>query len=149
MDSAGHLQKAINYPLDYFLVSNKEQMQLLDSFVSELAEYSRIKPTRLSISDYWQQGPPPEANGGSVEEYPKDVIIHTYYRDFYRSTSDFRACYHKKHRKSPYINGFVRWRWSLGKPVTDIQYAEGITRLGVYKKWFLKEIMKSAEQFAL
>lgn len=148
VDSAGHIPKAIIYPLDYFPVSTSEQMQLLDAFVAQMAEYTGVTPTRLSISDYWQQNPPREAGGESVEEYLKDVIIHTYYRDFYRSTSEFRARYHEKHHKSPYVNEFIRWRWSLGKPVTDTQCDEGIMRLDVYRNWLLNEVMKPTEQFA-
>ncbi|KAI9733664.1 MAG: hypothetical protein M1834_003266 [Cirrosporium novae-zelandiae] len=132
---------SIIYPLDYLPVGNPHQMKLIDSFVNDLESYLGTDAVKVSIASLWDKSPPSEAQGQPVRDYLQDVVIHTYYRDFYHSTDDFRVSYWKKHQKKPYVNSFVHWRWTLGEQVTDLQYKEGMHRLEVYKRWFLDNVM--------
>ncbi|KAI9794811.1 MAG: hypothetical protein M1816_002939 [Peltula sp. TS41687] len=137
------------YPLDYFPVANPEQQSQTDSFIRDLETFLDVKASRLSISETWDRTTPSEAKGQSVQDYLQDVIVQTYYHDFYHSTDEFRAQCWSKYRKEPYVNSFVKWRWGLGKQVTKVQHEEGMHRLTVYKTWFLSNIMATESKDTL
>ena len=118
---------------------------MVKSFVSDLEKFLNVQKTEISISALWNQKSPSKADGQSVREFLEKVAVETYYHDFYHSTDGFRAKYHEKYCKEPYVTPFNRWRWNLGKQVTSSQHHEGMSRLAVYKDWFLNEIMRLTE----
>lgn len=56
-------------------------MELIDIFVDDMATHLGARITKLSIREAWQEAPPDGASS-DIEEYPKDVIVHTYYYSF-------------------------------------------------------------------
>ena len=147
--SVGHtaLPAAIYFPEDYFPVQNQDQMSMVESFVLDLEKFLNIRKTKISISALWNKKPPFQLkpNSQSVQEFLGKVAVETYYHDFYHSTDSFRAKYHERYHKEPYVTPFNHWRWNLGKQVTSSQHHEGMSRLTIYKEWFLNEVMRSTE----
>jgi Asp-tRNA(Asn)/Glu-tRNA(Gln) amidotransferase A subunit family amidase len=130
------------YPLGYFPGESQEQMQHIDPFVKDLEAFLDIQVFRLSISETWRRITPHEAGGQHLHEYLNYVVVYIYYHDFDGSTNEFRSRYYTKHGEMLYVNSFVKWRWNLGKQVTDTEYEVGMHRLKVYKNWFLKTVME-------
>ena len=136
---------AIIYPLDFFPVQNIMQMDIVDLFISDLERYLGVVIIKVSITSMWDQDPPLEGKGQSVEDYLKDTVINSYYRDFYNSTDKFRATYRDKHHKEPFVTPFNHWRWEIGEQVSEAHYKDSMHRLSVYKQWFLKAVMQDDE----
>ena len=136
---------AIIYPLDYFPVQNTMQMEIVDRFVSDLERYLGVVIFKVSIASLWDKDPPLEGKGQSVEDYLRDTVINSYYREFYDNTEKFRAMYRGKHHKEPFVTPFNRWRLEIGEQVSEAQYEDGKHRLLVYKQWFLKAVMQEGE----
>ena len=135
----------ILYPTDYFPVQNLDQMKIIQSFALDLEKFLNVRVSEVSISAMWSEKPPEEAGDQSVQQFLKETAVHTLFHDSYHSMSGFRTRYFDKHFKEPKITPFSRWRWQIGKQVTSAQYEEGIRRLAIYKEWFLKTVMRSAE----
>ena len=140
---------SILYPEDYLPKDNKEHLQHLDSFVDSLNASAISTVKKFSISQKWQDSCPKSCKGQDLKEYLSDVIVQTFYHDFYHSQILFRDKYFEKYQKEPYVNSFVKWRWNLGRNVTQEQHQEGLHRLEVYKSWFLKEVMGGLENNAI
>jgi Asp-tRNA(Asn)/Glu-tRNA(Gln) amidotransferase A subunit family amidase len=132
-----------------FVVENREQREIIDAFVGDLEQSLSVKAARVSISELWRRTAPSEATDQDLNAYLKDVIIQTYYRGFYKSSSDFRQRYLRMFGKQPYVNNFVRWRWNLGREVDDAQHKEGMRRIAAYRTWLLEEIFRPEEQMPI
>jgi hypothetical protein len=66
---------SIIFPSDFWPVSNKAQMDLVDRFVEDLESSHGVKKTQLLIKDLWKETAPSEADNGDVEHYLKDVSM--------------------------------------------------------------------------
>lgn len=131
----------IIYPLDYLPTPVSGQMAIIDSFVDDLATHLNISITKLYIRKSWEDSPPDDASS-DIEEYPKDVVVHTYYYSFYHASDEFRARHLERFGHKPYVIPFVENRWSSGAVASSEQYAEGLRRLEVYRTWLLKTISR-------
>ncbi|ROW03921.1 hypothetical protein VSDG_01000 [Cytospora chrysosperma] len=132
----------IIYPLDYLPTSVCGQMSIIDSFVDDLATQLDVPITKLSIRKSWEDSPPDEASS-DIEEYLKDVVVHTYYYSFYHASDEFRARYLERFGHKPYAIPFVENCWSSGAAVSPEQFAEGLRRLEVYRTWLLNTIFRN------
>ena len=147
--TAAHKAPLIVYPLDYFPVENKVQMQLIDAFLADLAKYLGAYIRKVSIASLWEETRPDVADGQSVHDYLSDTYVNTNFHDYYyNSTLEFRTTYEERYRKRPYVNPFIKWKWDLGKSVSRAQRDEGMHRLEVYKEWFLHFAMRQDENEA-
>lgn len=143
--TASHKPPVILYPLDYFPVDNKVQMQLIDSFLADFARSLNAVIRGVSITSLWDETRPDEAGQQSVQEYLQDTYVNTNFHDYYYySTDEFRKTYQERYHKRPYVVPFINWKWELGRLVTQAQRDEGMHRLEVYKKWFLDSAMEQA-----
>ena len=139
----------IYYPEDYLPKDNQEHLQQLDSFVEDLKDATDGTVERFSISQKWQDSCPEGCEGQDLEDFLRDVVVQTFYYGFYHSQTSFRGRYFAKYQKEPYVNSFVKWRWNLGRQVTQKQHQEGLRRLEVYKSWFLTKIMGGPEKHSI
>ncbi|OAL31268.1 hypothetical protein AYO20_08323 [Fonsecaea nubica] len=136
----------ILYPQDYLPKDNEQHLEHLESFVNDLRTSINGTLDRVSIRQKWLDSPPEGCEGQDLEAYLSNVIVQTFYHEFYHSQASFRDRYVKKCGKEPYVNSFVKWRWNLGRGVTKEQHQEGLRRLEVYKSWFLNEVMGGPEK---
>lgn len=133
----------IVYPLDYFPVDNRVQMQLIDAFLADLAKTLNAVIRKVSIASLWDETRPSEVGQQSVQDYLRDTYVNTNFHDYYyNSTDEFRKTYEERYQKRPYVEPFINWKWDLGRPVTQAQRDEGMHRLDVYRKWFLDFAMQ-------
>jgi Asp-tRNA(Asn)/Glu-tRNA(Gln) amidotransferase A subunit family amidase len=131
----------IIYPFDYLPTRIPGQMEIFDSFVDDMATHLNATITKVSIRKCWEEAPPNSASS-NIEEFLKDVIIHTYYYSFYHSSDAFRTEYSKKFNRKPYVIPFVEQRWASGATVSTDQYEEGLRKLEIYRTWLLGHIFK-------
>lgn len=136
----------IVYPLDYFPVANREQMILINSFLSDAAAHLPATIRKMSIRETWRSSHP-EGTIDDVDEYLRDVVARTYYYAFYHSSDDFREKYAAAHNgRTPYVIPFVQRRWAKGAAVTAAQHQEADGRLRVYKKWLMQTLFHQGSQ---
>lgn len=141
--TASHKPSVIVYPLDYFPMDNKAQMQLIDAFLADLAQALNAVIRRVFIASLWDETRPDEAGQQNVQDYLQDTYVNTNFHDYYYySTDEFRRTYEERYQKRPYVIPFINWKWELGRPVTKAQRDEGMHRFEVYKKWFLDSVMQ-------
>ena len=55
------------------LITNGDQLEIIDRFVADLELSLGVKQKRVSFDSLWNDSPPTEANGQSLREYMKDV----------------------------------------------------------------------------
>lgn len=55
------------------LISNQDQLDIIESFVADLAKSLDVNEERVSFNSMWDSHPPPEAEGRTLQEYMKDV----------------------------------------------------------------------------
>lgn len=137
---------SIVYPVDFLPIPNTEQMQLIDSFIADMEATFGIKTEKVSIADTWKAFPPNEAGNHTIQEYLKDVGINTFVYDAYHTMDSFRAEYHKKFGREPYINPVTRFRWDLAKHISCAEHEDGMRRLEVYKEWLLEHILQTRQR---
>lgn len=141
--TASYKPPVVIYPLDYFPVDNKVQMQLIDAFLADLAKSLDAIIRKVSIASLWDETRPDGAGNQGVQDYLQDTYVNTNFHDYYYySTDEFRKTYEERYQKRPYVVPFINWKWALGKQVTQAQRDEGMHRLEVYKTWFLNSVMQ-------
>jgi hypothetical protein len=60
---------------DYLpLISNDEQLKIINSFVTDMEESLHIKHERISFEQVWNSAPPADVDGETLQNYMKDVI---------------------------------------------------------------------------
>ena len=55
------------------LITDKDQLKIIDNFVADLEKSLGVKHNRVSFNEVWDSDPPEEAKGESLQEYMKDV----------------------------------------------------------------------------
>ena len=55
------------------LIKNKEQLEIFDSFVTDLEWSIGVKHKKISFESLWKCSPPIEAGGQGLGEYMRDV----------------------------------------------------------------------------
>lgn len=57
------------------LISNKDQLEIIESFVADLGKSLNVKKEIISFNSIWDSHPPPEAEGQNLQDYMKDVSL--------------------------------------------------------------------------
>jgi hypothetical protein len=55
------------------LITNKDQLKIIDNFVADLEKSMGVKHKRVSFNEAWDSDRPEEAKGESLQDYMKDV----------------------------------------------------------------------------
>ncbi|KAL8833097.1 MAG: hypothetical protein Q9170_004506 [Blastenia crenularia] len=140
------LPPRIIYPLDYMsLITNKDQLRIIDNFVVDLEAAMRIKHERVSLASLWDVLPPVEAGGQSLHEYMKHACRDSFFHDDYHNFDSFRQEYQDKFAKTPYVSPPVQWQWNLSETITQAARDTAIEKLEVYRKWFCETVMRGEE----
>ena len=110
------------------LVSNKDQLEIIDHFVTDLESSLGVRQTMISFASLWDASPPKEANSQSLQEYMETVMIssgklciqanlgkrHAATLSFTMTTIisiSFRLDFERKFSKTPYVSAPVQWQW--------------------------------------
>ena len=137
------LPPAIIYPTDYMaLIHNKEQLRLIDGFVTDLEQSLGVKHEEVSFNEVWGRAPPLEAHGQSLQDYMRDACRDSFFYDDYHSFDQFRNDYWDRYAKLPYISPPVRRQWELSSTISLQARNEAIDRLELYREWFSKTILR-------
>ncbi|KAK8052679.1 amidase [Apiospora saccharicola] len=129
------------YPLDFFPVQNSEQMRILNEFMDDMTTYLPAQLNCVSIAETWRLSPP-EGVKDKLSDYLRNVIVDTYYHDFYHSTEEFRDDLKEEYNRCPYVIPFVQDRWELGASVSREDYESGLQKLNVYRNWLLQRFFQ-------
>ncbi|CAG8984269.1 hypothetical protein HYALB_00010694 [Hymenoscyphus albidus] len=139
------LPPTIIYPTDYMsLITNQDQLRIINEFTTDLENSLGIKHQKLSFKDIWNADPPKEAHGESFEEYMKDACRNSFFYEDYHHFDKFREDYREKFSKDPYVSPPVRWQWNLSAGITREERDVAVERLAVYKCWFSERIGQEA-----
>jgi hypothetical protein len=55
------------------LITNKDQLGIIDKLVADLEESIGVRHTKISFSELWDADPPEEAQGENFEVWMRDV----------------------------------------------------------------------------
>ncbi|PVH86157.1 amidase signature enzyme [Cadophora sp. DSE1049] len=138
---------AVLFPPDFYPTNNTKQMKLLESFASDLATMLGTSVQRMSIADAWTKTTSVEEKG--LKQYLYNSTAHSFYYSAYHSFDDFRTSYKESFEKNPFITEYVRWIWNIGLQVTPSEHSEMVSRLKIFKTWFLRHYMDSEKQTAI
>ncbi|KAM7189319.1 amidase signature domain protein [Rhypophila sp. PSN 637] len=130
------------YPTDYLPVPNNLQMELVDSFISDMESSSSVQciVKKLNIRQTWK-ATHPEGTPDDIEEYLDEMVTRTFYYGFYHAFDKFRTEYPLAHDgRPPYVIPFVRRRWEKGAAVTPAENKEAERRMEIYRQWWMREI---------
>ena len=136
------LPTKIILPSDLLPIEETPQKKLVLEAAQDLASYLRIGITSLSVSAHWDEIPPKEAENQGLHAFLDKVGKDTFLYANHHSAAGFRDEYKTMYHKTPFVNPFVRWRWSIGSTGTSEDYKEAVRRMDVYKQWFLEEIFQ-------
>jgi hypothetical protein len=93
------------------MISNTEQMKIIDSFVTDLEKSLGVAQERMSFEGTRDLEPPPEAGNLSIQEYMKNASRDSFFYDDYHNFDQFRQDYLDKFGRTPYVSPPVRWQW--------------------------------------
>ncbi len=93
------------------LITNKDQLKIIDDFITDLENSLGVKHKKVSFSEVWASNPPLEAKGESLHEYMKDAGRNSFFYDDYHHFDKFRKDYYREFKKTPYISPPIRWQW--------------------------------------
>ncbi|KAI4247658.1 MAG: hypothetical protein L6R40_001244 [Gallowayella cf. fulva] len=115
-----HKAPLIVYPLDYFPLENTLQMQLIDAFLTDLADVLGAQIRKFSIASLWEETRPDVAAGQSVQDYLGDTYVHTTFHNYYyNSIVEFRTTYERAiSEKALTLSLSSNGNGDLGKSVT-------------------------------
>lgn len=143
------LDYTLVFPVDYFPVDNRDQMDHIDRFMTLFEQWSGTTTERVSIEETWSKSPPVEARGLDIHDFLDKLNVRTYYHDFFHSTDSFRTAYRNEFQKSPYVNVFVQSIWDMGRKVTSEEYKQGMKDLETYREWFFHHVLRPTERNAV
>ncbi|KAK0512827.1 hypothetical protein JMJ35_004844 [Cladonia borealis] len=126
------LPPTIIYASDYTaLVSNKDQLEIIDHFVTDLESSLGVRQTRISFASLWDASPPKEANGQSLQEYMEKACRDSFFHDDYHNFDKFRLDFERKFSKTPYVSPPAQWQWVLSAKITKDERDVAVARLEV------------------
>ncbi|KAI0105657.1 amidase signature domain-containing protein [Nemania sp. FL0031] len=127
------------FPVDFFDNWPEEYLRVVEPVISKLEDFLKVKRTRINIRAKFRE----DGVGGSksMEEYLDTTTAHIQLYDCYRNCLPFLKEYEARFNKTPFADPYIKYKWGLGKALTDGQYQEAITRRNVYRDWMLNTIL--------
>ncbi|KAF5628742.1 D-mandelate dehydrogenase [Fusarium sp. NRRL 25303] len=98
----------------------KSQKTAIATFVSILQDLLDTKAEYVNVGKIWEESPPSEASREGMQAYME------------------------KFDKKPFIEATPQFFWNECKSVTEEENHQDTERLGVYRKWFLENIMHNS-----
>ncbi|CAI6341125.1 unnamed protein product [Periconia digitata] len=139
----------IIYPTDYLPVANREQQTMIDQLIDDVAEAFSIPVKAVSFKQKWQESPPKDVEGESLEAYLHNVGLNTFVYGFCHNHDEFRQTYQQKYGHPPFVNKVTQWRWDVGGTISHEQHNDAVRRAQVYKDWLLQNVLELDRETAL
>ncbi|KAH7202284.1 hypothetical protein DER44DRAFT_842268 [Fusarium oxysporum] len=122
----------------------KSQKTAIASFVSILQDLLDTKVEYVNVGKIWEKSPPSEASNEGMQAYMQKAPFLSWCYDYYHSFDTFRDEYKQKFDKKPFVEATPQFFWNECKSVTEEENRQDTERLGVYRKWFLENIMRTS-----
>jgi len=135
----------IVYPLDYFPLPDKLQMNLIEEFLADATKHLAAGVRRISLQWEWGSSYPdvPDPDRGILDTYLRDAADHYLSRSFYYLRDTFRQRYGRRHgRQRPYVTDFVQRRWMQGQGVTRKMNSLASAKMNTYREWLLRHVFR-------
>ncbi|KAI0541264.1 amidase signature domain-containing protein [Xylaria digitata] len=127
------------FPVDFFDSWPEEYLKSVEPVISILEDFLKVNRTLINIRAKFRED---EVGGGeSMEEYLETTTAHIQLYDCYRNCLPFLKEYEARFNKTPFADPYIKYKWGLGKDLTDEQYQEAITQRNVYGDWMLNTIL--------
>ncbi|KAG5938100.1 hypothetical protein E4U53_008085 [Claviceps sorghi] len=121
-------------------------------FVAAAESLLGVKSQRISLQEMWKSKPPVEAKGQTLQRYMRNACLSpsapffSFCYDFYHQYDVFRNEYQTAFGRQPTVEATVLHQWSLGKNVSEAEYADYQARIAVFRTWFGQRIMPLDEK---
>ncbi|KLO88034.1 Uncharacterized protein LW93_5202 [Fusarium fujikuroi] len=122
----------------------KSQKTAIATFVSILQDLLDTKAEYVNVGKIWEESPPSEASREGMQAYMEKAPFRSWCYDYYHSFDAFRDEYKQKFDKKPFIEATPQFFWNECKSATEEENRQDTERLGVYRKWFLENIMHNS-----
>ncbi|VUC33773.1 unnamed protein product [Clonostachys rosea] len=126
------------YPADIF-GSSPEYSAFAEPFIQHLEEFLDVKRVNIDIRGKFKEEK--VAGGKSIDEFLSQTTARIQLFDCYRSCAPFLEEYKKKFNKTAFADPYIRFKWALGKKITQEQYDEAIAERDVLKERVLRKII--------
>ena len=144
------LKVVIFFP-GFLPIHDKRQTSILESFAEVVGNYLKIPVTRCSIDELWAYNSPPEAENGSIRDYPnKTVAICSYVFAIWKKISAFCKAYEARFSKRPLLpvlQGAHLWDEAVCAIEEESKAAWG--RISVCKECMLNRLLNYEGQNSL
>ncbi|RKL25611.1 hypothetical protein BFJ68_g242 [Fusarium oxysporum] len=100
----------------------KSQKTAIATFVSILQDLLDTKVEYINVGKIWEKSPPSEASNEGMQAYMQK----------------------QKFDKKPFVEATPQFFWNECKSVTEEENRQDTERLGVYRKWFRENIMRTS-----
>ncbi|EGU74531.1 hypothetical protein FOXB_14976 [Fusarium oxysporum f. sp. conglutinans Fo5176] len=124
--------------------SEKSQKTAIATFVSILQDLLDTKVEYVNVGKIWEKSPPSEASNEGMQAYMQKAPFLSWCYDYYHSFDNFRDEYKQKFDKKPFVEATPQFFWNECKSVTEEENRQDTERLGVYRKWFRENIMRTS-----
>ncbi|RKL47868.1 hypothetical protein BFJ70_g2235 [Fusarium oxysporum] len=108
--------------LDDLSSPEKSQKTAIATFVSILQDLLDTKVEYINVGKIWEKSPPSEASNEGMQAYMQK----------------------QKFDKKPFVEATPQFFWNECKSVTEEENRQDTERLGVYRKWFRENIMRTS-----
>ncbi|KAM5509018.1 glutamyl-tRNA(Gln) amidotransferase [Fusarium oxysporum f. sp. phaseoli] len=122
----------------------KSQKTAIATFVSILQDLLDTKVEYINVGKIWEKSPPSEASNEGMQAYMQKAPFLSWCYDYYHSFDTFRDEYKQKFDKKPFVEATPQFFWNECKSVTEEENRQDTERLGVYRKWFRENIMRTS-----
>ncbi|KAF5644540.1 D-mandelate dehydrogenase [Fusarium sp. NRRL 52700] len=122
----------------------KSQKTAVATFASILQDLLHTKAEYVNVDKTWQESPPSEASNEGMQAYMEKAPFRSWCYDYYHSFDSFRDEYKQKFDKKPFIEATPQFFWNECNSVTEEENRQDTERLGVYRKWFLENIVQTS-----
>lgn len=88
-----------------------EQAEIVENFVTLLGSAGNATVQRVGLSELWEQSPPADVEGESLQEFLGQSIFRSYCYDYSQEYQGFRESYRDRFGSEPFAEATTQFRW--------------------------------------
>ncbi|KAJ8105970.1 hypothetical protein ONZ43_g7220 [Nemania bipapillata] len=139
---------SIIWPTDYWSIIDSKQITIAKGFVEKIKVSLALECEDLSFKAMWEQLPPSEAVGVSLDDYINEAPNAQCY-DAYHNLDEFRAKHHELFGHAPYVSPPNQKMWSFAETMSQEKRDQDFAKIDVYKQWFTQTVWAGTRSNAL
>ncbi|KAE8453575.1 hypothetical protein EG329_010436 [Mollisiaceae sp. DMI_Dod_QoI] len=109
------------------------KISAMKEFVRDLEAYCGVAHTSISIDALWHGDPKRPPRASSLKEYLYRTVADIQLHDCWKSASRFLETYSEEKSGNLEIDPLIKYKWELGRLVTDRDYELALERKEIFK----------------